>query len=74
MAASIPPAMKAFATHQRSILGTAWRLASKFNIGHEASVHDIPVPVLSAGEVLVKVSCVAQNVGLQDYQIASTHI
>lgn len=61
MATSIPPVMKAFATHKRSILGTAWRLASKFNIGHEASVQEVPVPVLSAGEILVKVSCVAQN-------------
>ena len=62
MAASIPPVMKAFATQKRSILGTAWRLASKFNIGHEASVQEVPVPTLDPGEVLVKVSCVAQNV------------
>jgi NADPH:quinone reductase-like Zn-dependent oxidoreductase len=61
MAASIPSVMKAFATHNRSILGAAWRLASKFNIGHEASVQEVPVPTLEPSEVLVKVSCVAQN-------------
>jgi len=54
--------MKAFSTHKRSILGTAWRLASKFNIGHEASVQEVHVPTLDPSEVLVKVNCVAQNV------------
>jgi NADPH:quinone reductase-like Zn-dependent oxidoreductase len=76
MAASIPPVMKAFATHNRSILGTAWRLASKFNIGHEASVQEVPVPTLDPSEVLVKVSCVAQNVSalLSQWTILHTHL
>ena len=54
--------MNAYITHNRSILGAAWRLATRFTIAHEASVQKVPVPTLDATEVLVKVHCVAQNV------------
>lgn len=54
--------MNAFAIHERSLLGAAWRLATRFTIAHEASVRKVPVPTLDATEVLVKVNCVAQNV------------
>lgn len=54
--------MNAYITHNRSILGAAWRLATRFTIAHEASVKKVPIPSLDATEVLVKVHCVAQNV------------
>jgi hypothetical protein len=57
--------MNAYITNNRSILGTAWRLATKFTIANEASVQKVPIPTPSASEVLVKVHCVAQNVRAQ---------
>ena len=58
-------AMNAYTTHSRSILGAAWRLATRFIIAHEASVQKVPTPNFDATEVLVKVHCVALNVRTQ---------
>lgn len=59
--------MNAYITHNRSILGAAWRLATRFTIAHEASVQKVPIPTLDATDVLVKVKCVAQNVSAHQF-------
>ena len=57
-----PTTMRAFATTNRGIGGTAWKLATRFSIAHDVSVRQFPTPTPSATEVLVKVKAVAQNV------------
>ncbi|THW20541.1 GroES-like protein [Aureobasidium pullulans] len=56
-----PTTMRAFATTNRGIGGTAWKLATRFSIAHDVSVRQFPTPTPSATEVLVKVKAVAQN-------------
>jgi hypothetical protein len=66
MAKSNPDAvMNVYTTDNRSILDTAWRLATRLTIANEASMKQVPIPTLDATEVLVKVHCVAQNVRTQ---------
>ncbi|GAB1742457.1 hypothetical protein NU219Hw_g8003t1 [Hortaea werneckii] len=60
-AATLPSKMLAYATNQRSLLGTLWHAATHFSIGHQTSIREVDLPVLEQGDVLVKVKAVAQN-------------